>query len=308
MCLLVTRAPGSCLSQASLFELDRICELFEEASPRCKIANNNLSVVIKLRKQAHLASSKAGNQSDKSSPALTELDRLGGKTHLLTSRAYDPIFSSPNHELLPPSVSRSSSVPTSITVDSVSNGNVNGATPNGHAPSEAIHPSIMQDIRMLEANDVQSLIRDYDFTQMFNVPSTLAGPSTVPSQQPQPSPQQQQQQQQPMMQQLVQSLPPDPTGQLFMNGTTAPQVTSTFNTLPPQDPSQIHIPAALFSPDVLDSLPDIYLREDLFAPPTPSSFSTTSSTTGHETGVGQGRQPAPVLDATWQSFVEQLGF
>ncbi len=42
MCLLVTRAPSSNLARCSLNELDKLCELFEEAAGQCQIASNNL--------------------------------------------------------------------------------------------------------------------------------------------------------------------------------------------------------------------------------------------------------------------------
>ncbi|EIW63909.1 uncharacterized protein TRAVEDRAFT_157688 [Trametes versicolor FP-101664 SS1] len=82
MCLLVTRAPSSNLARCSLNELDKLCELFEEAASQCQIASNNLEVIRKLRKQAHDAINKA-QPAEESARVHSELDRLGGKTHLI---------------------------------------------------------------------------------------------------------------------------------------------------------------------------------------------------------------------------------
>ena len=100
MCLLVTRAPMSSLAPASLHELDRLCELFEQVGGKSITAANNLvrsgyftyfhvvntsvqEVVQKLRRQAHEASSKT-ESVDRTNPASAELDRIGGKTHLIS--------------------------------------------------------------------------------------------------------------------------------------------------------------------------------------------------------------------------------
>ncbi|KAI0828999.1 fungal-specific transcription factor domain-containing protein [Trametes gibbosa] len=83
MCLMVTRAPSSNLAKASLAELDKQCELFEEAMSQCQIASNNIEVMRKLRKQAHDAMNKAHATEEESARIHSELDRLGGKTHLI---------------------------------------------------------------------------------------------------------------------------------------------------------------------------------------------------------------------------------
>ena len=42
MCLLVIRAPTTNLAKSSLAELEKVCELFEEAAGQSQIASNNL--------------------------------------------------------------------------------------------------------------------------------------------------------------------------------------------------------------------------------------------------------------------------
>ncbi|KAI0673870.1 fungal-specific transcription factor domain-containing protein [Trametes maxima] len=84
MCLLITRAPLCNMTRCSLNELDKMCELFEEAAGHSQIASNNIEVMRKLRKQAHDAYDKAQSGQDPVH-VHSELDRLGGKTHLICS-------------------------------------------------------------------------------------------------------------------------------------------------------------------------------------------------------------------------------
>ncbi|KAI0756452.1 hypothetical protein C8Q80DRAFT_1223696 [Daedaleopsis nitida] len=81
LCLLITRAPGSNLASPALMELDKICELFEEAANKSQIASNNIHVLRKLRKQAHAAITKV--MAEDAALIESELDRLGGKTQLV---------------------------------------------------------------------------------------------------------------------------------------------------------------------------------------------------------------------------------
>ncbi|KAI1790939.1 hypothetical protein LXA43DRAFT_973323 [Ganoderma leucocontextum] len=81
LCLMITRAPTSALASPALVELDKICELFEEATHTSQIASNNIHVLRKLRKQAHAAVSKV--MAEDAALVSAELDRLGGRTQLL---------------------------------------------------------------------------------------------------------------------------------------------------------------------------------------------------------------------------------
>ncbi|KAI1790935.1 fungal-specific transcription factor domain-containing protein [Ganoderma leucocontextum] len=103
MCLLVIRAPTTNLAKSSLSELDQLCALFEEAASQSQIASNNLvqwsfrpecvprhlinvalhqNAMKKLQKQAHDALNKV-HVAEEMVGIHTELERLGGKTHLI---------------------------------------------------------------------------------------------------------------------------------------------------------------------------------------------------------------------------------
>ncbi|TBU42247.1 hypothetical protein BD309DRAFT_866742 [Dichomitus squalens] len=81
LCLMITRAPTSALANPALVELDKICELFEEAANSSQIATNNIHVLRKLRKQAHAAITKV--MAEDAALVNSELDRLGGRTQLI---------------------------------------------------------------------------------------------------------------------------------------------------------------------------------------------------------------------------------
>ncbi|TFK85569.1 hypothetical protein K466DRAFT_587983 [Polyporus arcularius HHB13444] len=81
LCLLITRAPTSNLAPPALMELDKVCELFEEAANQSQIVTNNINVLRKLRKQAHAAITKV--MAEDAAQVEAELDRLGGKTQLI---------------------------------------------------------------------------------------------------------------------------------------------------------------------------------------------------------------------------------
>ncbi|CAL1694716.1 unnamed protein product [Somion occarium] len=240
MCLLVTRAPTSTLAQASLQELDRVCELFEQAVDS-KIAANNVTIIQKLRRQAHEAMEKAESQ-DKSNPAFNELNQFGGKTHVLTAE-YDVHFND-----VRTSANGSISAPVL---------DVNATI--GTISADAIHPTIVQDLRSFDGMNL-------DFPSLLGT-MALGLPQSLDQQQPQ------QQQQQ---------LPPQPQE---------------------MQPQNVQFNHSVFDGQYVRSFPDVYLGEDLFSAATPSSFST-AGTSPDAANMG----PPPVLDATWQSFVEQLGF
>ncbi|PIL31283.1 transcription factor [Ganoderma sinense ZZ0214-1] len=82
MCLLVIRAPTTNLATSSLTELDEMCSLFEEAASQSQIASNSLNAMKKLQKQAHDALNKM-HAAEEIAGIRTELERLGGKTHFI---------------------------------------------------------------------------------------------------------------------------------------------------------------------------------------------------------------------------------
>ncbi|KAF4604485.1 hypothetical protein EYR40_003259 [Pleurotus pulmonarius] len=87
MCLLVTRAPSSNLTASALEELDRALLLFEKAAPTCKTASLNVDAMRTLRNKAHEAINRTDPSAPISSMTPAELDRIGGKTHLLSTIA-----------------------------------------------------------------------------------------------------------------------------------------------------------------------------------------------------------------------------
>ncbi|TCD62867.1 hypothetical protein EIP91_006273 [Steccherinum ochraceum] len=232
MCLLVTRAPTSSLSTASLFELDRVTELFEEMGASSQPAKNNLGVLQKLRRQAHEAADKSECQ-DKSHPGFTELDRIGGKTHLISKASTGDVPSPAASSKCTPSV-------TSLDTPSV-------AVSMSPVPMDSIHPTIMHDMRTFEGVG--------DFQSVFTPP--LTGPIDLS------------------------------TPHVFGDHEMQQQSPQPMQTVQPQ----------------LETFPDMYLSNEQFfnpPPPAPSSFDGT--------GTDVLNMPPPVLDATWQSFIEQLGF
>lgn len=174
MCLLVTRAPTSPLAVSSLQELDVLCELFEQAAGSSQIASGNLDVVRKLRRQGHEVMSKpriAGGEI----VVDQELDRLGGKTHLIASIEDPPISCMRSNALN----GRTSGQPSSSTTPSMTTPSM---TPQYSAPSplvsvESIHPTIMQDLRVFEGISTADLAQyNLDMSLSEQVPLYTPAP------------------------------------------------------------------------------------------------------------------------------------
>ncbi|KAI0354704.1 hypothetical protein OH77DRAFT_1425802 [Trametes cingulata] len=147
MCLLVTRAPSSNLAHCSLTELDKLCELFEEAASQSQIASNNINVIRKLRKQAHDAVNKAHAAED-SARIHSELDRLGGKTHLICPTEERQWYKCQrNYSRTRPAPSTDFTSPTSAPSTSGAAGVASADSP---VQADLIHPTIMQDLRAFD--------------------------------------------------------------------------------------------------------------------------------------------------------------
>ncbi|TFK42263.1 hypothetical protein BDQ12DRAFT_710525 [Crucibulum laeve] len=142
MCLLITKAPGSSLSPAAMEELNTLAELFEEAAPSSPSASKLLPSLQRLQRKAHEAAGQSHSQDD-SSITPAELDRLGGKTHLVSqpirptsevSATFDPTMLDRSRGA--PSRSTSVTLSDSFAVDQ-------------YPPSQAqnLHPTIAEDIR-----------------------------------------------------------------------------------------------------------------------------------------------------------------
>jgi len=134
MCILVTRAPTSKMTKSSLEELDAVADLFQEAAPSCRFANNILDSILNLRRKAHEAVSETQNSLDTNTFSPAELDRLGGKTHLISK--LDPsgnITTSTAIDSSPPCASHNPAGPCEIT--------------------EHMHPTIAQDMRSFDLSE-----------------------------------------------------------------------------------------------------------------------------------------------------------
>ncbi|KAJ3547759.1 hypothetical protein NM688_g5369 [Phlebia brevispora] len=261
MCLLVTRAPTSSLAPASLHELDRLCELFEQLESKSQTAANNLEVVQKLRKQAHDASS-ATESVDRTNPASTELDRIGGKTHLISpgpiGTACSTTSSSP---ACSPASNNAGSPSNSMTASSSSAVATPPyeliATPASiFVPQDQIHPTIISDMRTFESFGLLDTGNGASISavQDFNFDLSKAFP-------------------------LPQEVQPSPDFSGFQD-------------------IQNYFGEEFFGP-----VPTTATSASAAATSLPAFMATPNMGTELNPNV-----PMPVLDATWQSFVEQLGF
>ncbi|KAI0778886.1 hypothetical protein BD413DRAFT_512633 [Trametes elegans] len=229
MCLLVTRAPSSNLAKCSMNELEKLCDLFEEAASMSQIASNNLDVMRKLRKQAHDAMNKA-HAAEEAALIHSELDRLGGKTHLICPTEERPMPCGK--------------------YDHAARAAAELAACEATVQPDMIHPTIMQDLRAfdgvpIDVDDASGRVPHFN----LDFPSTAF-----------PNPQQ-----------AEFPLFPDfdfasPAGASTSSGTPSSGAAPT--------------PAAMTA--------------DPWAHPMQAALDPPP-------GV-------PVLDATWQAFVEQLGF
>lgn len=186
-----------------------------------------------------------------SHPETTELDRIGGRTQLITTNGF-------NFSQALPMRSQTASRPS--TVES-SNSHV------GTFAMDSVHPSLMNDIRVFEN-------MGGEFQTQFDVPADST--------------------QSDMMFDFFQAL--------------------ESQQAVPQAISQNAVPVPYHSPQQQQfsyrPYPDMYV-EDMFSAPSapvssPSSFTATSSASPEEPPVPPPN--VPTLDASWQSFVEQLGF
>ncbi|KAF9461945.1 fungal-specific transcription factor domain-containing protein [Collybia nuda] len=130
MCLLVTRAPTSNMTPSALAELGVLLQLFQDASPNSRSAANLLDSIRTLHQKAHQMMDRTCSQGT-STITPVELDRLGGKTHLLT-------------ELGAPGSGDCGGPPDSFTVTGI---------PQDHYPDinvDTMHPTIVQDMRCFD--------------------------------------------------------------------------------------------------------------------------------------------------------------
>ncbi|KAJ7045173.1 fungal-specific transcription factor domain-containing protein [Mycena alexandri] len=166
MCILVTRAPGSKMTQSALEELDALDRLFQDASATCRFAANLLQPILILARKAHQAvdvTSAPLYQGCDVTPA--DLDRLGGRTHLVSaaspaSSADSPPSPPSPQTPSPPTYHRS---PSSLLTDAL------GMTSSS---SEAMHPTIAQDMRSFDLGEPSQFYDTFPDTNMAGIQFT----------------------------------------------------------------------------------------------------------------------------------------
>ncbi|KAJ7053870.1 fungal-specific transcription factor domain-containing protein [Mycena amicta] len=235
MCMLLVRSPTSKMASSSLEELDALAQLFQDASGTCRFAAQMLQPVLLLHRKAQQAVDASVPHlypNDPCSVTPADLDRLGGRTHLIaaTSDTSSTSGSSPSPSIGSRGTSSTRDSPRDIanfsdvvasSGSSIGTPNSNGVSAGGDLP---MHPTIAEDMRSFDLGE----------------PSLFYGAAFAP--------------------------PEEMSGVQF-NGLGV----SSFGA--------------------------------------PGGF---GSGAGFNLGVGAfqnfGTATPPILDATWQSFVEQLGF
>lgn len=203
-----------------------------------------------MQSQAHDAINKV-DVHDKTHPAAKELDRIGGKTHLISTQStQSPSASSPEGSS-PASTPSSTYTGTTYSVTSSFYDPVSNATSN----STEIHPVLINDMRtfegfgnpstMTDSFNAMPLDFDFDLSQAFPLPTDTRQPPDF---------------------QHMQDFSVFAGTDFFAGGTA--------NMMPPADTVMLAEPS-------FDEIPN---------------------------SMGGMNVPVPELHATWQSFVEQLGF
>ncbi|EJF67345.1 hypothetical protein DICSQDRAFT_151630 [Dichomitus squalens LYAD-421 SS1] len=281
MCLVVVRAPTTTLAKSSLTELDKVCELFEDAASQSQIASNNLNVMRKLQKQAHDAVNKVHAAED-TARIHTELDRLGGKTHLIcptAERPKDPACDE-SYARLPET---NGSGPARTSAGAAASRSASTSTAGPQAPTstvtalepvvqpDMIHPTIMQDMRAFDLDGIPmgGVQFNMDFPPTAFDPRQAVDFSAFPELD-------------------------------FTAGLAAPGVGVGVNGIgssgsgpSPEDMWALSGPVGM-NVDGVDGVDRANGANDK----APSSIG----------GMDLGANGPPVLDATWQALVEQLGF
>ncbi|KAE9397439.1 hypothetical protein BT96DRAFT_957908 [Gymnopus androsaceus JB14] len=334
MCILVTRAPNSKMTKSSIEELDLIAHLFEEAAPTVKSAANILDTMRNLRRKAREAvdppASSNGTSTTSASPAessssgsceqftntldvdetqelslsTTELDRLGGRTHLIAecrTRAKTPgdyvgpsTHPSPDSHRTSPYLPTNGSLPTNggnspSNVNFVPSSFQESQSPQMQQqlfPAQNLHPTIALDIRNIEMNLGGAEFHFFD--PPTDVRAEVDRTFGLGRLQPGNGSPQSQQGARASSSQYVEEMSSDST--LPHSHTDSAMSGMHFSDTPMAvEDMNLHM-----NFNAMGDMTDMgglgagmYGNNSMFSPP-PST--------------------APILDATWQSFVEQLGF
>ncbi|GJF00201.1 fungal-specific transcription factor domain-containing protein [Phanerochaete sordida] len=305
MCLMVTRAPKSSFALASMHELDRLCDIFQRCADRSRTAANNVDVVRKLQRQASEALTRAEHQPC-ADPALCELDRLGGKTHLIASgRPGVP------HSVPSPAGSAGSASSSSTLADAPPGPARASASASPHCATmadEHVHPIIVSDLHTFEG---MSLLGggggggdaggaggagaggtggsfDYHLAAPWPLPLELDSTPDFAT-----------------LQEVTGYLGPD-----YFGSAAPPAQRQALPQLQQQTQTQQqqHVPQQ--TPRHMQHAQQQQAMQDVQYAINGAGSGVRGA--GGGGGGGGGMPPmqmaTPVLDATWQSFVEQLGF
>ncbi|KAF7340940.1 Zn(2)-C6 fungal-type domain-containing protein [Mycena sanguinolenta] len=143
MCILITRAPTSKMTKSSLEELDALARLFKDAAPSCRFASTLLSPILILARRAHLAVDNTLPDPGECNVTPADLDRLGGKTHLVSQDSPSPRSTNSDHATptttppTPPALYPRTALLSDIAATS----------------SETMHPTIAQDMRSFDLGE-----------------------------------------------------------------------------------------------------------------------------------------------------------
>ncbi|KAF8956467.1 hypothetical protein BDZ97DRAFT_1925478 [Flammula alnicola] len=297
LCLFVTRAPTSQVTSAALEELDNLTSLFDSSSPSCRSAAKLLTSVQNLRRKAHEAIGLPHTRfhhynEGTSTVTVGELDRLNGRTHLFAFDEHGSSSSTSGTASSSASTTHETrSRATSVTISDIA---------EGHPPmfhnTDNLHPTLAQDLREFGLRSVSS----YSAPSMsfFDYPSDTSSSSSLMTM---PAPMSMS----PPLPQPVRETPPEPARLLL------PPYQPPTRTEPPPPPMQYFHQALQQEP-----LPFFEPRRSTFSHSIGSNSSSSASMifpsgfqSGFPSGWGTGFGPSPIiLDSSWNSFVEQLGF
>ncbi|KAF7302363.1 Zn(2)-C6 fungal-type domain-containing protein [Mycena chlorophos] len=158
MCMLVVRSPTSKMVPSAMEELDALVQLFQDASETCRFAAQNLPSMLFIHRKAQQSLDTSILLPCAMTPA--DLDRLGGKTHLIAAPhahpSDQPGGSSGSGSSSSPSLSHGSRGSTSS--NSASPREIpltdNGiATPDPNNPANGMHPLIAEDMRSFDLGE-----------------------------------------------------------------------------------------------------------------------------------------------------------
>ncbi|KAF7298747.1 Zn(2)-C6 fungal-type domain-containing protein [Mycena indigotica] len=151
MCMLLVRSPTSKMAASSMEELDALATLFQDASNTCRFAAQMLQPVLILHRKAQQALDASVPHLNPENPCNVtpaDLDRLGGRTHLIAAPPSGILAPSPSNSSAHSPTTGSRSTPRDLA--SIADG-----TPNSNNTDEDIvmHPSIAEDMRSFDLGE-----------------------------------------------------------------------------------------------------------------------------------------------------------